>query len=414
MTTAAEKENIICTVPEAIEEYRHGKFVIITDDEGRENEGDLTIAAQFVTPEAVNFMAKYGRGLICVSLTEERVAELKLPMMVDENDSHFGTPFTVSVEARSGVSTGISAPDRARTVQVLIDPTSGPEDVVRPGHMFPLRARKGGVLVRAGQTEASVDLARLAGLYPAAVICEIMKMDGEMARMPDLKRFARRHGLRILTTNDLIKWRLRNERLVHRVAETRLPTPNGEMMILAYRTDNDPAEHVAVVKGPIDPDQPILVRVHDQCVTGDVFDSMRCDCGEQKDRALQMIGEQGGVFLYMRQEGRGIGLHNKLRAYELQDQGMDTVDANLALGFPADRRDYGIGMQILADIGVKKMRLITNNPAKRAGLEAYGLEVVERIPIETTPNQFNIRYLDTKRRRMGHLLDGLEALSGGK
>ena len=414
MTTTTEKENIICTVPEAIDEYRHGKFVIITDDEGRENEGDLTIAAQFVTPEAINFMAKYGRGLICVSLTEDRVSDLHLPMMVDENDSHFGTPFTVSVEARTGVSTGISAPDRARTVQVLIDPSTHADDLVRPGHMFPLRARKGGVLVRAGQTEASVDLARLAGLYPAAVICEIMKMDGEMARMPDLKRFARRHGLKILTTNDLIKWRLRHERLVHRMAETKLPTPNGEMMILAYRTDNDPAEHVAVVKGPIDPEQPILVRVHDQCVTGDVFDSMRCDCGEQKDRALQMIGEQGGVFVYMRQEGRGIGLHNKLRAYELQDQGMDTVDANLALGFPADRRDYGIGMQILADIGVKKMRLITNNPAKRAGLEAYGLEVVERIPIETTPNQFNIRYLDTKRRRMGHLLDGLEALSGGK
>ncbi|MEP6872110.1 MAG: GTP cyclohydrolase II, partial [Anaerolineaceae bacterium] len=260
------------------------------------------------------------------------------------------------------------------------------------------------------QTEASVDLAKLAGLRPAGVLCEVMKADGEMARMPDLKRFARRHGLKIVTVNEMIRYRLRTERLVHRVAETKLPTPSGEMMVLAYRADNDPAEHIAVVSGPVDPDKPILVRVHDQCVTGDVFDSLRCDCGEQKDRAMAMIGQQGGVFLYMRQEGRGIGLHNKLRAYELQDQGMDTVDANLALGFPADRRDYGIGMQILLDIGVRKMRLITNNPAKRAGLEGFGLEVVERVPIETAPNPFNVRYLDTKRRRMGHILDGLESM----
>lgn len=407
------RDAVMAAVPDAMEEFRRGHFVIITDDEGRENEGDLCIPAQFVTPEAINFMAKYGRGLVCISLTEERVEQLRLPMMVKENDSHFGTPFTVSVEARVGVSTGISAPDRARTVQVLIDPETAPDDLVRPGHMFPLRARAGGVLVRAGQTEASVDLCRLAGLYPAAVICEIMKADGEMARMPDLKRFARRHGLRILTTNDLIKHRLRTERLVHRVAETRLPTPMGEMTIIAYRADHDPDEHVAVVKGPIDPEQPVLVRVHDQCVTGDVFDSLRCDCGEQKDRALRMIAEEGGVFLYMRQEGRGIGLHNKLRAYELQDQGMDTVEANIALGFPADRRDYGIGMQILVDLGVRKMRLLTNNPAKRAGLEGYGLEVVERVPIETEPNPFNIRYLETKRRRMGHLLDGLESLGAG-
>lgn len=407
------RDAVMAAVPEAMEEFRRGHFVIITDDEGRENEGDLCIPAQFVTPEAINFMAKYGRGLVCISLTEERVEQLRLPMMVKENDSHFGTPFTVSVEARVGVSTGISAPDRARTVQVLIDPETAPDDLVRPGHMFPLRARAGGVLVRAGQTEASVDLCKLAGLYPAAVICEIMKADGEMARMPDLKRFARRHGLRILTTNDLIKHRLRTERLVHRVAETRLPTPMGEMTIVAYRADHDPDEHVAVVKGPIDPEKPVLVRVHDQCVTGDVFDSLRCDCGEQKDRALRMIAEEGGVFLYMRQEGRGIGLHNKLRAYELQDQGMDTVEANIALGFPADRRDYGIGMQILVDLGVRKMRLLTNNPAKRAGLEGYGLEVVERVPIETEPNPFNIRYLETKRRRMGHLLDGLESLGAG-
>ncbi|MBI2766336.1 MAG: bifunctional 3,4-dihydroxy-2-butanone-4-phosphate synthase/GTP cyclohydrolase II [Chloroflexi bacterium] len=405
---------MMATVPEAVEEYKRGRFVIITDDEDRENEGDLVMAAEFVTPDAINFMAKFGRGLICIPLTEQRVAELQLPMMAADNSSHFGTPFTVSVEARTGVTTGISAADRARTVQVLIDPNSGPDDLVRPGHMFPLRARNGGVLVRAGQTEAAVDLAKMAGLKPAGVLCEIMKMDGEMARMPDLKRFARRHGLKIVTVADMIKYRLRNERLVHRVAETKLPTPYGEMMILAYKTDHEPEEHVAVVKGSIDPDTPTLVRVHDQCVTGDVFDSMRCDCGEQKDRALKMIAEEGGVFLYMRQEGRGIGLHNKLRAYELQDRGMDTVDANIALGFPADRRDYGIGMQILLDIGVRKMRLLTNNPAKRAGLEGYGLQVVERLPIVTEPNPFNIRYLDTKRRRMGHLLDGLETLAGGK
>ncbi len=409
-----EHDSVMASVPEAIEEYRRGKFIIITDDEDRENEGDLVMAAQFVTPDAINFMAKYGRGLVCIPLTAERVAQLKLPMMVEANDSHFGTPFTVSVEARTGVSTGISAADRARTAQVLIDPSTSPEDLVKPGHLFPLRARDGGVLVRAGQTEASVDLCKMAGLYPAAVLCEIMKADGEMARMPDLKRFARRHGLKIVTINEMIKYRLRHEKLVQRVVETRLPTPNGDMTIVAYRAEGHPDEHVALVKGTIDSESPVLVRVHDQCVTGDVFDSLRCDCGEQKDRALRMIAEEGGVFLYMRQEGRGIGLHNKLRAYELQDQGMDTVDANIALGFPADRRDYGIGMQILRDIGVRKMRLITNNPAKRAGLEAYGLEVVERVPIITEPNEFNVRYLDTKRRRMGHLLDGLESLGGGQ
>ncbi len=408
-----ERETVMATVPEAIEEYKRGRFVIITDDEDRENEGDLCIASEFATAEAINFMAKYGRGLVCCSLTEERVEQLKLPMMVEDNSSHFGTPFTVPVEARTGVTTGISAQDRARTVQVLIDPESRPEDLVRPGHMFPLRARKGGVLVRAGQTEASVDLAKLAGLNPSGVICEIMKVDGTMARIPDLKRFARRHGLKILTTNDLIKYRLRTERLVQRVAETRLPAPSGDWTIVAYKAVDFPDEHVALVNGPIDPETPTLVRVHDQCVTGDVFGSLRCDCGEQKDIAMKMIGEQGGIFLYMRQEGRGIGLHNKLRTYELQDQGMDTVDANLALGFPADRRDYGIGMQILVDLGVRRMKLLTNNPAKRTGLEAYGLEVVERIGIETTPNPHNIRYLTTKRRRMGHLLDGLETVGGG-
>ena len=410
-----ERDPVMATVPEAIEEFRRGRFVIITDDEERENEGDLCIAAQFVTPETINFMAKYGRGLICCSLPEDRCDQLGLPLMVDPkaNTSGFGTPFTVSVEARTGVTTGISAADRARTVQVLMDPATRAEDLARPGHMFPLRARRDGVLVRAGQTEASLDLAKMAGLSHGAVICEVMKMDGEMARMPDLKRFARRHGLRIVTVNEMIKYRLRHERLVTRVAETRLPTPYGDMMILAYKAENFPDEHVALVRGPIDPDTPTLVRVHDQCVTGDVFGSMRCDCGEQKDRALHMIAQEGGVFLYMRQEGRGIGLHNKLRTYELQDRGLDTVDANLALGFPADRRDYGIGMQILRDIGVSKMRLITNNPAKRAGLEAYGLEVVERVSIQTEPNPHNVRYLDTKRQRMGHLLDGLDALSSG-
>jgi len=406
--------DLMLTVPQAIEEFRRGKFVIITDDEDRENEGDLVIAAQFVTPEAVNFMAKYGRGLICTTLTEDRVAQLGLPMMTDNNSSHFGTPFTVSVEARTGVTTGISAADRSRTVQVLIDPESTPRDLVHPGHMFPLRARDGGVLVRAGQTEASVDLARMAGLLPAGALCEIMKTNGEMARMPDLKRFARRHGLKILTINEMIRYRLRNEKLVQRVVETKLPTQYGDMMILAYKSVTAPDEHVAIVNGPIDPNRPTLVRVHDQCVTGDVFGSLRCDCGEQKERAMQMIGEQGGVFLYMRQEGRGIGLHNKLRAYELQDQGMDTVDANLALGFAADQREYGIGMQILVDIGVRKMRLLTNNPAKRAGLEGYDLEVVERVPILTEPNKHNIRYLDTKRRRMGHLLDEADTAGGGE
>ena len=404
-------DGVTIGVEEAIAEYRRGKFVIIADDEGRENEGDLTIPAECVTAETINFMARYARGLICIPLTAERVDELRLPMMVDErrNDSQFGTPFTVSVEARTGVSTGISAADRARTVQVLLDPQTRPDDLVRPGHMFPLRAHEGGVLARAGQTEASVDLCRLAGMRPAAVICEIMKGDGEMARMPELRRFARRHGIKILTTNDIIRHRLKTERLVKRVAETALPTSAGEMTIIAYQTRYAPEEEVAVVKGAIDPDRPVLVRVHDQCFTGDVLHSLRCDCGEQKDLALDMIGEHGGVFLYLRQEGRGIGLHNKLRAYRLQDGGLDTVDANLALGFPADGRDYGIAMQILLDLGVRKLRLLTNNPDKLAGLEGYGLEIVERVPLEIAPNEFNINYLETKRTRMGHLLDRLDA-----
>ena len=329
------------------------------------------------------------------------------------NDSHFGTGFTVSVEARKGVTTGISAADRARTVQVLVDPSSAPEDLVMPGHTFPLRAREGGVLVRAGQTEATVDLCRLAGLGTAGVCCEIMRADGTMARLPDLKRFASRHGLKIISVNDLISYRLRKDRLIERVTETLLPTPYGHFRAVAYKSMIDPDEHLAMVMGDITTPEPVLVRVHSQCVTGDVFGSLRCDCGEQIALAMKRIGEEGrGVLLYMRQEGRGIGLHNKLRAYALQDEGMDTVEANHALGFPADRRDYGIGMQILADLGIREMRLLTNNPAKRAGLEGYGLKVVERVPIIVEPNAFNMRYLETKRTKMGHLLDAEGIIEG--
>ncbi|HXH82431.1 MAG TPA: bifunctional 3,4-dihydroxy-2-butanone-4-phosphate synthase/GTP cyclohydrolase II [Candidatus Tectomicrobia bacterium] len=397
----------LATVEEAIEEYRNGRFVIIIDDEDRENEGDLTIPAQFATPEAINFMARYGRGLICMPMTRERLEELHVPMMVsqNENDSHFGTPFTVGVEARTGVTTGISAADRARTVQVLIDPHAKPEDLVMPGHLFPLRARDGGVLVRAGQTEATVDLCKLAGLYPAGLVCEIMNDDGTMARLPELKKFARKHNLKIISVNQLIQYRVHKEKLVHRVAETKLPTAFGEWRCLAYKALTDPDEHVALVLGDVAGEEPVLVRVHSQCVTGDVFGSQRCDCGEQLQMAMRMISEAGkGVIVYMRQEGRGIGLHNKIKAYHLQDNGMDTVEANEALGFPADRRDYGIGMQILVDLGLTNLRLLTNNPVKRAGLEGYGLQVVERIPLRITPNAHNLRYLETKRTKMGHLL----------
>ena len=397
-------------IEEAIEEYRKGRFVIIVDDEDRENEGDLTLPAQFVDADAINFMARYGRGLICVAMCAERLDELRIPLMVGRNDSHFGTGFTVSVEARCGVTTGISAADRACTVQVLADPDARPEDLVMPGHMFPLRAREGGVLVRAGQTEATVDLCRLAGLRPAGVCCEIMRVDGTMARLPDLKRFASRYNLKIISVSELISYRLRKDRLIERVTETMLPTPYGQFRAVAYKSIIDPDEHLALVMGDITTPDPVLVRVHSQCVTSDVFGSLRCDCGEQIGQALQRIGEEGrGVLLYMRQEGRGIGLHNKLRAYALQDEGMDTVEANHALGFPADRRDYGIGMQILADLGIREMRLLTNNPAKRAGLEGYGLKVVERVPIVVEPNAFNLRYLETKRTKLGHLLgvDGI-------
>src|SRR5262249_9407784 len=372
----------------------------------RENEGDLTIAAQFCTAEHINFMATHGRGLICVPLTARRVEELGIPMMVEANSSHFGTPFTIPVEARYGVSTGISAPDRARTVQVLIDPKSTRDDLVMPGHLFPLRARDGGVLVRAGQTEASVDLCKLAGLTPAAVLCEIMRPDGEMARLPELKKFAEKHHLKIITVDQLIAYRKAHEKLVERVAETNLPTRFGSWRAIAYRSVIDPDEHVALVMGDVSGLEPVLVRVHSQCVTGDVFHSMRCDCGEQLERAMSMIASEGrGVVVYMRQEGRGIGFHNKLMAYQLQDTGLDTVEANEALGFEADRRDYGIGMQILVDLGLKDIRIITNNPKKRAGLEGFGLRMVERVPIVVEPNEYNQRYLATKREKLGHRFD---------
>ena len=392
-------------VPEAVEEFRAGRPIIIVDDEDRENEGDVAVAAQFCTPELVNFMAMHARGLICVPLADETVDRLRLPMMTRRNTSSLGTAFTISVEAASGITTGISARDRARTIAVLADPGSQPADLVRPGHIFPLRARTGGVLVRAGQTEASVDLCRLAGLEPAAVICEVMRADGEMARMPELRRFARRHDLGIITVADIIAYRMENERLIERVDDAMLPTAYGEFRAVAFRTLIDQKEHIALVMGEVEADTPVLVRVHDQCVTGDAFGSQRCDCGEQLDFAMQTIANAGhGVFLYMDQEGRGIGLHNKIRAYRLQDEGLDTVEANEALGLPADRRDYGIGCQILVDLGVGRMRLMTNNPQKRAGLEGYGLVVEERVPIEVEPNAHNLHYLTTKRDKMGHLL----------
>ena len=402
------RDNGLSSVEEAIVDYQAGRFVIIVDDEDRENEGDLVMAAQFCTADHINFMAKYGRGLICMPMTEERIDVLGIPMMVNtvDNSSHFGTPFTVSVEARAGVTTGISAADRARTVQVLIDPKSTKNDYVMPGHLFPLRAREGGVLVRAGQTEAAVDLAKLAGLYPAGVLCEIMRSDGTMARLPDLKRFGARHGLKIISVEQLISYRQQHEKLIQRVTETVIPTIYGTWKAIAYKSTIDPDEHVALVMGDILRPGPVPVRVHSQCVTGDVFGSMRCDCGEQLAKAMQMIAEEGrGVIVYMRQEGRGIGFHNKLRAYALQDDGMDTVEANEALGFEADRRDYGIGMQIMVDLGLTQVKLLTNNPQKRAGMEGYGLEMVERIPVITPPNEFNARYLQTKQDKMGHVFD---------
>ncbi len=396
----------LATIEEAIEEVKSGKLLIVVDDENRENEGDLAIAAEKITPELINFMASYGKGLICLSIIGERLDELKIPLMVRHNTAKFSTAFTVSVEAKYGVTTGISAHDRARTIKVMIDPATKPEDIASPGHIFPIRAREGGVLVRAGHTEASVDLARLAGLYPSGVICEIMNEDGTMARLPQLEEMASRFGLKIISLADLIAYRRRHEKLVRQVAEAKLPTKYGKFTIFAYKSLTDPNEHIALVKGNVSEGEPVLVRVHSECLTGDVFGSLRCDCGEQIGLAMQRIATEGrGVFLYMRQEGRGIGLHNKIRAYALQDRGADTVEANELLGFPADLRDYGIGAQILADLGLHKIRLLTNNPKKVVGLEGYGLEVVETVPIVTKPHPDNIHYLETKKNKMGHLLE---------
>jgi len=395
----------LSTIHEAIEDIKAGKLVIIVDDEDRENEGDMSMAAEKVTPEAINFMAKHARGLICMPVIGRRLDELNIPMMVQNNTAKYGTAFTISVEAKHRTSTGISAADRAETVRAIVDPNTKPEDLVQPGHTFPLRARDGGVLVRAGQTEAIVDLARLAGLYPAGVICEIMNEDGTMARMPQLEVIANDFGLKIISVADLIAYRRRHEKLVNRVAEAKLPTKYGEFTAIAYKSDIDPDEHLALVMGDITSEGPVLVRVHSECLTGDTFGSLRCDCGEQLQMAMQMIAEEGrGVVLYMRQEGRGIGFHNKIKAYALQDNGLDTVEANEALGFPADRRDYGIGMQILVDLGLNNIRLLTNNPKKWAGLEGYGLKVVETVPIICPPNEYNLYYLETKQRKMGHLL----------
>lgn len=397
------------TIEESIEDIKKGRMIILVDDEDRENEGDLFMAAEKATPEAINFMAKHGRGLICLSLTPERVEELKLPMMAEDNTSTFGTAFTVSIEARKGVTTGISAKDRAVTILTAIDPSKGHEDLARPGHVFPLRAKPGGVLQRAGQTEGSVDLSRAAGLIPSGVICEIMNDDGTMARVPELMEFAKSHGLKIVTIKDLIHYRMRSESFVRRLADVRLPTEyGGEFRAIAYKNDIDKSTHIALIKGEINPGDNVLVRVHSECLTGDVLGSKRCDCGDQLKKAINMIEEEGkGVLLYMRQEGRGIGLANKLKAYELQDKGLDTVEANIKLGFKADLRDYGIGAQILVDLGVRNMRLMTNNPKKIVGLEGYGLKVVERVHIETRPHEKNVLYLKTKKKKLGHILENV-------
>jgi len=393
------------TIEEALDDIRAGRMVVVVDDEDRENEGDLTMAAQFVTPEAVNFMAKEGRGLICLALTGERCDELGLDLMAAKNESPFETAFTVSVEAREGVTTGISAADRAHTIQVAIDPESAPRDLVQPGHVFPLKAKEGGVLERTGQTEAAVDLARLAALNPAGVICEIMNDDGTMARVPDLAAFCVRHGLKMVTVADLIAYRRLHDKLVERVVATVLPTGFGNFTAVGYRSLVDEKHHVALVKGEVEGREDVIVRVHSECLTGDVFHSLRCDCGEQLESALAMIEREGaGVLLYLAQEGRGIGLLNKLRAYKLQEEGLDTVEANLRLGLPADLRDYGIGAQILVDLGLSSIRILTNNPKKIRGLEGYGLRVTDQIPIEHTSNPYNEAYLRTKAERMGHTL----------
>jgi 3,4-dihydroxy 2-butanone 4-phosphate synthase/GTP cyclohydrolase II len=395
----------LSSVEEAIDDIRQGKFVIIVDDEDRENEGDLAIAAEWVTPESISFMATYGRGLVCMSIKGARLDELNLPLMVAENTARLETAFTVSVDYKQRTSTGISAHDRAATVKALIDPEAKPEDFARPGHLFPLRYAEGGVLVRAGQTEAIVDLTTMAGLYPAGVICEIMGDDGTMQRIPELEKFSENHGVKIVSVAQIIDYRQKHETLIEKVAETRLPTNYGEFTAIAFKSILDADEHLALVKGKLDKSKPILVRMHSQCLTGDTFGSLRCDCGEQIAGSLKLIAEEGtGVLVYMRQEGRGIGLHNKIKAYALQDNGMDTVEANEELGFDSDLRWYGIGAQILVSLGVRQMRLLTNNPKKVVGLESYGLELVERVPIVTQPNTENWRYLATKQDKLGHLL----------
>ncbi|MGB7919929.1 MAG: bifunctional 3,4-dihydroxy-2-butanone-4-phosphate synthase/GTP cyclohydrolase II [Desulfobacterales bacterium] len=397
----------ILEIEKAVEEIKAGRMVILVDDEDRENEGDLCMAAEKVTPEAINFMAKYGRGLVCLAMSNAMIDKLDLPMMVDNNTSAFQTGFTVSIEARCGVTTGISAADRARTIHTAVADNAKPSDLVRPGHIFPLRAREGGVMVRVGQTEGSVDLARMAGLKPAGVICEIMDEDGTMARMPALEKFSQEHGIGICTIADLVEYRMKNEAFVHRAAESVIPTQHGgEFRMIAFENDVDQLLHIALVKGQIEPEKPVMVRVHSECMTGDIFGSLRCDCGDQLHKAMSMIEKEGvGVILYLRQEGRGIGLVNKLKAYELQrKQGLDTVEANRRLGFKADMRDYGLGAQMLVNLGVRKMRLLTNNPKKMIGLEGYGLTIVEQIPIEVQPNEYNRCYLECKKLKMGHLL----------
>jgi 3,4-dihydroxy 2-butanone 4-phosphate synthase / GTP cyclohydrolase II len=419
MTAMEVRElSAFATIEDAIEDIRRGKLVVVVDAADRENEGDLTIAAQFATPEAINFMTKEARGLICLCLTEERCDALGLRQMTEQNETPYRTAFTVSIEAREGVTTGISAPDRSRTIQVAIDPSSRPEDLVQPGHVFPLRARRGGVLERAGQTEAAVDLARLAGLIPAGVVCEIMREDGTMARVPDLIPYCERHGLKLVTVADLIEYRRRHEKLVERMTTVRLPTAYGEFTAVAFRERLTGKYHLALVKGTVEGAENVLVRVHSECLTGDVFHSLRCDCGEQLEQALGRIGsEERGVLLYMAQEGRGIGLLDKLRAYELQENGLDTVEANLELGLQPDMRDYGIGNQILADLGLTTIRILTNNPKKITGIEGFGLTVVEQVPIETEPTPENARYLATKRDKLGHRLHHqdlrYEPLEGG-
>ncbi|MBW2641933.1 MAG: bifunctional 3,4-dihydroxy-2-butanone-4-phosphate synthase/GTP cyclohydrolase II [Deltaproteobacteria bacterium] len=397
----------LISIEDAIKEIRAGRMVILVDDEDRENEGDLTMAAEAVTPESINFMAKYGRGLICLSMTGEKIDSLNLPLMVDNNTSQFQTGFTVSIEARCGVTTGISAADRATTIHTAVADDAKSGDLVRPGHVFPLRGKEGGVMVRAGQTEGSIDLARLAGLKPAGVICEIMDEDGSMARMPALENFSKKHDIKICTIAELIEYRMRTESFVRRSAETVVPTLHaGEFHAVVYENQVDDLLHIAMIKGEIDSNKPVLVRVHSECLTGDIFGSLRCDCGEQLHKAMGMIDKEGsGILLYIRQEGRGIGLVNKLKAYALQDQGLDTVEANEELGFKPDMRNYGIGAQILVDLGVKKMKLLTNNPKKMVGLEGYGLSIVEQIKIEIEPNKYNIGYLECKKLKMGHLLN---------